>query len=41
LLPQADRRATAVQVTDRLERLLERLDWPLPAWSLTTAAPRA
>ncbi len=40
LLPNADRRVTAVQVTDRLERLLVRLDWPLPSWTLTTATPR-
>lgn len=38
-LPHADRRVTAVQVTDRLERLLDRLAWPLPSWTLTVAAP--
>jgi hypothetical protein len=38
LLPHPDRRATAVHVTDRLEGLLERLDWPLSSWTLTTTA---
>lgn len=35
-LPHADRRATALQVTDRLERLLTHLAWPLASWTLTT-----
>jgi hypothetical protein len=39
LLPRPERRATAVQVTDRLEGLLERLDWPLPSWTMTAATP--
>jgi hypothetical protein len=32
LPPSPERRATAVRVTAHLERLLERLDWPLHAW---------
>jgi hypothetical protein len=36
-LPHLDRRATALDVTNRLQRLLDGLDWPLRSWSLTTA----
>jgi hypothetical protein len=32
LAPSAERRATAVRCADRLDTLLERLDWPLAAW---------
>jgi hypothetical protein len=39
VLPRPDRRATAVHVTDRLEVLLDRLDWSLPSWTLTVAVP--
>jgi hypothetical protein len=35
LAPSAERRATAVRAADRLEELLERLDWPLHTWILT------
>jgi hypothetical protein len=37
LTPHEDRRTTAVQVTDRLERLLDTLTWPLPDWRLLGA----
>lgn len=33
LAPSTDRRATAVRAADRVEQLLERLAWPLGAWS--------
>lgn len=35
LVPSADRRATAVRAVRRLEDLLERLEWPLEAWTHT------
>ena len=37
LVPSAQRRATAVRAADRVTGLLERLAWPLPAWTLTSA----
>ena len=35
LVPSPDRRATALRAVDRLEELLDRLDWPLPSWTMT------
>jgi len=35
LVPSDDRRATAVRTVDRLQGLLESLDWPLAAWTRT------
>lgn len=35
LAPSADRRATALRTVERLEGLLDRLAWPLPAWTRT------
>ena len=35
LTPSEDRRATAVRVVDRVESLLEQLDWPLRSWTRT------
>jgi curved DNA-binding protein CbpA len=35
LVPSADRRATALRTVRHLERLLERLEWPLHAWIRT------
>jgi hypothetical protein len=35
--PDDDRRTTAVRITDRLERLLDTLAWPLPDWRLLDA----
>lgn len=32
LVPSADRRSTALRTVRHLERLLDRLDWPLHAW---------
>jgi curved DNA-binding protein CbpA len=36
--PEPARRVTAVRVTDRLERLLDALAWPLPDWRLLVEA---
>jgi hypothetical protein len=33
LPPSGERRATAVRTTSHLERMLERLEWPLAAWT--------
>lgn len=38
LTPSDDRRATAVRVVDRLESLLDRIGWPLAAWTRTAAS---
>jgi hypothetical protein len=35
LEPSDDRRRTALRTADRLAALLERLDWPLAAWTVT------
>jgi hypothetical protein len=35
LAPSDDRRTTAVRCADRLEPLLDHLDWPLAAWTLS------
>lgn len=35
LAPSTDRRATIVRTVDRIEDLLDRLAWPLSAWTLT------
>ncbi|MFA9432781.1 J domain-containing protein [Egicoccus sp. AB-alg2] len=37
LVPSEDRRATAVRAVERLEVLLDQLDWPLAAWTRTGA----
>jgi hypothetical protein len=36
LTPGADPRSTIVRSVDRTDALLDGLDWPLPAWTLTT-----
>lgn len=35
LTPSEDRQATAVRVVDRVESLLDQIDWPLPSWTRT------
>ncbi|HSK22404.1 MAG TPA: J domain-containing protein [Egicoccus sp.] len=39
LTPSEDRRATAVRVVDRVESLLDQIEWPLRSWTRT--APSA
>lgn len=36
LVPTHDQRVTVVRTVDRTEELLDRLDWPLRAWTVTT-----
>lgn len=36
LVPAREPRATVVRTVDRTEELLDRLDWPLPAWTMTS-----
>lgn len=41
LVPSVDRRETAVRATDRLERMLEALEWPFGSWTVTTSTTPA